>query len=130
VVGGNEADLEKIDWVTVEAVQLRCPRFSASDERALCSVVLRGDIFGNFSHSKRLAALAKLSLFDFLILSLLVFFKDFRYLKECGNCIKRLVPFTRGGPTIRRMLLQNFNPPALQGQPEATLMEKFDNLET
>ncbi|KDN65765.1 putative conserved hypothetical protein, partial [Colletotrichum sublineola] len=130
VVGGNEAELEKIDWVTVEAIQLRCPRFSASDERALRSVILRGDAFKNFSHAERLTVLAKLCSFDFPIPSLSTFFRDFRYLEECGNFIKRLVPFIRGGPTIRRLLLQNFNPSALREQSESTPMARFDYLET
>ncbi|KAK2051729.1 hypothetical protein LY76DRAFT_465959, partial [Colletotrichum caudatum] len=130
VVGGNEGELEKIDWVTVEEVQLRCPKYSDSDERALYSAILRGDIFRNFDPSERLTALDKLCSFDFPIPSLATFFKDFRYLEECGNCIKRLVPFKKSGPTIRRMLLQNFTPPALRGQPESTLVDRFDNLET
>ncbi|OHE90414.1 hypothetical protein CORC01_14291 [Colletotrichum orchidophilum] len=129
LVGGNESELEKIDWITVEAVQLRCPKYSASDERALRGIILRGDIFGNFGRAERLAAFAKVCSFDFPIPSLSTFFKDFGYLERCGNSMKHLVPMKRRGPTVRRMLLQSFNPPALPAQSESPLMDEFDNLE-
>ncbi|KAK1722900.1 uncharacterized protein BDZ83DRAFT_627567, partial [Colletotrichum acutatum] len=129
LAGGNESELEKIDWITVEAVQLRCPKFSASDEQALRGIILRGDIFGYFSQAERVAAFAKLCSFDFPIPSLSTFFKDFGYLERCGNSMKHLVPMKRRGPTVRRMLLQSFNPPTLPAQPESPLLDEFDNLE-
>ncbi|KAK1657636.1 hypothetical protein BDP55DRAFT_511288, partial [Colletotrichum godetiae] len=91
LAGGNESELEKIDWITVEAVQLRCPRFSASDERALRGVILKGDIFASFGHAERQAVFATLCSFDFPVPSLSTFFKDLGYLERCGNSMKHLV---------------------------------------
>ncbi|KAK2778400.1 hypothetical protein CKAH01_11797 [Colletotrichum kahawae] len=100
-----------------------------SDEQALRGIILRGDIFGIFSHAERLAAFAKLCSFDFPMPSLSTFFKDFGYLERCGNSMKHLVPMERRGTTVRRMLLQSFNPSILPAQPESLLLDEFDDIE-
>ncbi|KAF6785042.1 hypothetical protein CSOJ01_15655 [Colletotrichum sojae] len=97
IVGGVESNLAKIDTDTVQLLELKCPGFSTRDERDLHSIVVNGRAFRNFDQTERKSFWQNLCSLDVVVLSLSTFFKHFRYLEECANCMKTLVSLPRYG---------------------------------
>jgi hypothetical protein len=58
--------------------------------------VLGGQIFSAFGEREREQIWARLEMVDGVIPSLHTFFQDIDYLKRCVDCVKRLIPNTRG----------------------------------
>ncbi|KAK2743936.1 hypothetical protein CKAH01_18365 [Colletotrichum kahawae] len=97
VVWGMESNLVKVDEDTVQLLELKCPGFSTRDERDLRDIVCSGRAFKNFDQTERLSFWQNLCSLDVVVLSLSTFFKHFRYLEECANCMKSLVSLPRHG---------------------------------
>ncbi|KAK1712239.1 uncharacterized protein BDZ83DRAFT_105342 [Colletotrichum acutatum] len=112
VVGGIESNLVKIDKDTVQLLELKCPGFSTRDERDLRDIVSSGRAFRNFDQTERNSIWQNLCSLDVVVLSLSTFFKHFRYLEECANCIKSLVSLPRHG-SLHDILLASFRPHAI-----------------
>ncbi|KAK1707766.1 uncharacterized protein BDZ83DRAFT_174459 [Colletotrichum acutatum] len=97
IVGGVESNLVKIDTDTVQFLELKCPGFSARDERDLHSIVASGRAFRNFDQTERKFFWQNLCSLNVVVLSVSTFFKHFRYLEECASCMKSLVSLPRYG---------------------------------
>ncbi|KAI3545669.1 hypothetical protein CABS02_09207 [Colletotrichum abscissum] len=108
LAGNNESNLGKIDTFTVQSVELRCPRFSAEDERLLRNAVLDGRVFGLFDKSERIVIWKNLCSIDSTIPSLTTFFNDVKYLELCAKWMKRLVAIPQDGHTVRTALARAF----------------------
>ncbi|KAK1506518.1 uncharacterized protein CCOS01_16570 [Colletotrichum costaricense] len=108
LVGNVESNLKKIDPFTVQSVELRCPRFSAEDERVLRNAVLDGRIFGCFDESERIATWKTLRSIESTIPSLSTFFNDVKYLELCAKWMKRLVAIPHDGLTVQTALTKAF----------------------
>jgi hypothetical protein len=88
--------LRRIDRATVKALELTAPRASTKDTDDVRPKVLRGQVFSAFSERERKEIWARLEMVDGLILSLYTFFADIDYLRDCVDCVKRLVHVGRG----------------------------------
>lgn len=96
LLDGDQAALQKVDEITVRALELRAPRASTSDAETLRGQVRGGKIFGGFNDQERERILTKLFLVDGLIPSLHTFFRDLQYLQACVDCVKRLISLSPG----------------------------------
>ncbi|OBT56666.1 hypothetical protein VE04_03822 [Pseudogymnoascus sp. 24MN13] len=92
---GNYTALRKVDEATVKALELKSPRYSRRDARVLQGLVMRGEIFAEFSQPEREVIWGDLRSVDGLIPSLFTFFEDLKYLIACAGCLKRLVRLSR-----------------------------------
>ena len=105
----DNAALQKVDQVTVRALELRAPRYSRRDALLLEGQLLSGQIFSAFSRVEREEIWRDLSSIDGLIPSLFTFFEDLKYLSACADCLKRLVKLSRRD-TIYTALRRKFPP--------------------
>ena len=108
LLNGDKTALQKVDQVTVKALELRAPRYSRQDALHLQGKLLSGQIFGAFSREKREEIWSELCTIDGLIPSLFTFFEDVKYLSACSDCVKRLVKLSRRD-TILTALRRNFS---------------------
>jgi len=83
--------MQKVNQVTVKALELKASRLSTLDAKVLRGQVLEGEIFGAFSEQERVAIRGRLQAVDDLIPSLFTFFENVKYLEACVNCVKRLI---------------------------------------
>lgn len=79
----------------MKSLELKSPRYSRRDARVLQGLVMRGEIFAEFSQPEREVIWGDLRSVDGLIPSLFTFFKDLKYLIACAGCLKRLVRLLR-----------------------------------
>ncbi|KAK6380192.1 hypothetical protein LTS17_005381 [Exophiala oligosperma] len=93
---GNRADLQKVDQITVKALEGRAPRYSRKDALLLQGQLLSGQIFGAFSREQREEIWREIRSIDTLIASLHTFFEDAKYLSACSDCLKRLLKLSPG----------------------------------
>ena len=96
LVQGDTNAMRKIDQATVKALELRAPRASTLDARALRGQLRGGEIFSAFSDRERDGIWSRLQMVDGLIPSLYTFFKDLQYLQVCVDCVKRLTRLSTG----------------------------------
>ena len=76
---GNYTALRKVDEATVKALELKSPRYSRRDARVLQGLLMRGQIFAEFSQPERELIWGDLRSVDGLIPSLFTFFEDLKY---------------------------------------------------
>ncbi len=92
---GDKTALQKVDQVTVKALELKAPRYSKRDAQVVQGQLLSGQIFSAFSQQEREAIWSELRSIDCLIPSLFTFFEDLKYLSACADCLKQLVKLSR-----------------------------------
>jgi uncharacterized protein YjbI with pentapeptide repeats len=107
VLRGDKTALQRVDQVTIKAFELKAPKYSRRDARALQGQVLSGQICSLFSQEEREAIWDELRSIDYLIPSLFTFFEDLKYLRACADCLKRLVKVSRRD-TVRTALERKF----------------------
>jgi hypothetical protein len=103
-----------IDLHTVDTLQLYAPRASTIDRKTVKGKILGGEVFANFSRTKRAAIWANLQsqeACDGIIPSLYTFFRDISYLELCANAVKWLVVLNRQRPIVRSALVHSFRSP-------------------
>jgi hypothetical protein len=100
----------KIDANTVERLELMAPKASYRDARKLQRLLRSGKVLSNFNLSERARMWRWLRDYNGIIPSLRTFFRDIKYLKECGNAMKLLVNFSKTGPTVRQALRCCYSP--------------------
>jgi len=88
---GDKQALQKVDQVTVKALELKAPKSSGRDAQVLQGQLLSGQIFGVFSQQDREAIWSELSSIEGLIPTLYSCFEDIKYLQGPADCIKRLI---------------------------------------
>ncbi|KFY50504.1 hypothetical protein V495_00220 [Pseudogymnoascus sp. VKM F-4514 (FW-929)] len=88
---GNYSALRKLDEATVKALELKSPRYSRRDARVLQGLLMRGQIFTEFSQPEREVIWGDLRSVGGLIPSLFTFFEDLKYLIACAGCLKQLL---------------------------------------
>ena len=100
--------MQKVDHITVKALEGKAPRASVSDFTSLYRQMQKGELFSAFSEQERNAVWDTLQSVDGLIPSLLTFFNDFKSLQVWSRCAKvlKIVPL-RG--TVFTALKQSFN---------------------
>ena len=96
LVGGDEGALQLIDQRTVNTLELMAPGTSTADANKVRPMVIGGQVFGAFSKPEHEQILARLVVVDGLIPSLRTFFSDIDYLKDCVDCVKRLISVPQG----------------------------------
>lgn len=91
----DKRDMQKVDYVTVKALELKAPGTSTSDTMTLFHQLKKGEIFGAFNMDRRMEIWAKLHAWEGLVPTLWTFFENFKYIEACANCVKNLitVPF-------------------------------------
>jgi len=91
----DKRDMQKVDYGTVKALELKAPGTSTSDTMTLFHQLKKGEIFGAFNMDRRMEIWAKLHAWEGLIHTLWTFFENFKYIEVCANCVKNLitVPF-------------------------------------
>lgn len=102
-----------IDLHTVDTLQLYAPQASKVDRKTVKGKILGGEVFSNFSQSKRATIWENLQSHeacDGIIPSLHTFFRDISYLELCANAVKRLVVLNKQYPTVRCALVHSFQP--------------------
>lgn len=102
-----------IDLHTVDRLQLYGPRVSKVDRKTVKGRILSGEVFSNFSRSKRASIWENLrshETCDGIIPSLYTFFRDISYLELCANAVKRLIVLNKQHPTVRCALVRSFRP--------------------
>ncbi|KAL3705906.1 hypothetical protein TMatcc_006915 [Talaromyces marneffei ATCC 18224] len=106
-------DLEammKIDAHTVERLELMAPKASYRDARKVQRLLHSGKVLSNFNLSERARMWKWLRDYDGIIPTLRTFFRDIKYLKECGNAMKLLINFSKTEPTVRQALQCCYSP--------------------
>ena len=92
---GVERAFQRVDKVTVRAVELRAPGVSTLDAQFLRGQVLGGAIFSGFSDQERAIIWEKIRAFKGIIPSLSKFFQDIHLLRACVDGLKWLVTVPR-----------------------------------
>ncbi|CAM1503402.1 Fc.00g081780.m01.CDS01 [Cosmosporella sp. VM-42] len=91
IAGEDDRALLCIDAATVEAVQLRCPRFSDRDRDKLKALLDAGQIFTAFDEDERRIIWDRLSVIDCTIPSLFTFFEDVKLLQLWAESMRHFV---------------------------------------
>lgn len=113
LVDGDRQKLSKIDFHTVEILQLMAPAASKADAKKVQGLIVAGEAFQEFSQDERAAIWTKLSKADAcqsIIPSLFTFFRDVSYLKACADGIKQLVFPSKGQATVRAAMKRIYIP--------------------
>ena len=105
---GIERGIERVDKITVKAVELRAPGISTSDADFLCRKVLGGKIFSGFSVQEREIIWENILAFKDIIPSLSKFFKDIHLLRACVDGVKWLVTVSREEVTVLTALKNRY----------------------
>ena len=108
LVRHDEHDMQKVDYVTVKALELKAPGTSTSDSMTLYRQLRKGEIFSAFDLDRRMKIWAKLQTWEGLIPTLWTFFEDFKYIKACANCVKSLVRVPSRG-TLYTAMARSFS---------------------
>jgi len=96
LVRHDKHDMQKVDYGTVKALELKAPGTSISDSMTLYRQLRKGEIFSAFNLDRRMEIWAKLQAWEGLIPTLWTFFEDFKYLKACAHWVKSLVRVPSG----------------------------------
>ena len=105
---GIEMGLQRVDKVTVNAMELWAPGRSTSDAKELESKVLDGKIFSGFRRDERTIIWGNICKFKGIIPSLSNFFKDIHLLRLCVDGMKWLVTVSREEGTILTALKNRY----------------------
>ena len=77
--------MQKVDRVTVKALELKAPGRSTSDTVTLFHQLKTGEIFGAFNMDRRMEIWARLQAWEGLVPTLRTFFENFKYIEACAN---------------------------------------------
>lgn len=105
--------MAKIDPHTVDMLQLRAPKASKADKKAVKGLILSGEVFSEFSEADSAAIWHKLrscEACDCVIPSIHTFFRDISYLNVCADAVKRLAVLNKQHPTVQKALAHSFRP--------------------
>lgn len=92
IVEGLAAPLEKVDSVTVQAIELRCPRYSTDDSEFIVSRLSRGEIFSEFGREERMTIWERLRKVPCVIPSLFTFLRDVLFFQAWTESIRHIIP--------------------------------------
>jgi len=120
----DKTAMERVDQVTVKALELTAPWASTVDAQILRGKVLGGEVFCTFNQREREEIWIRLQSFKGLVPSLYGFFEDIKLLEAWANCLKRLI---RLGPrdtvsTALKKIYTGTNGSALVQGTETTFM--------
>ena len=105
--------MQRLDPITVKALQCKAPGVSIDDFAYLYDKIGKGAMFHAFNESERLTILANLKSFDGLVPSFATFFDDFKCLgtwAQCAKILQRVNPDPEGpGRTVFTALEQAFD---------------------
>ncbi|KAM3537313.1 hypothetical protein ARSEF1564_009766 [Beauveria bassiana] len=109
ICGGEQAAMRLITREDVEALEGKAPGACAADARSLFSQVMGGEVFGNFTRSRReeIWSLVCSSSQRCLIPSLTTFFNDHKLLHDAIDSIRKILDF-RYKPTLNSSLQEAF----------------------
>src|SRR5450432_3912576 len=98
VLKENTQAMQKVDQTTVKALELTAPGACRADARVLYGLLMSGQIFSAFSQQEREAIWPIICSWSThrLIPSFFGLFQDVNYLEGPADCIKRLIPLSRG----------------------------------
>ena len=108
LVRHDKHDMQKVDYITVKALELKAPGTSTSDSMTLYRQLKRGEIFSAFNLDRRMEIWAKLQAWEGLIPTLWTFFEDFKYIQACAHWVKRLVKVPPRG-TLYTAMARSFS---------------------
>ena len=108
LVRHDKHDMQKVDYITVKALELKAPGTSTSDSMTLYRQLRKGEIFSAFNLDRRMEIWAKLQAWEGLIPTLWTFFEDFKYLQACAYWVKRLVKVPPRG-TLYTAMARSFS---------------------
>jgi hypothetical protein len=88
----DKGALERVDRVTVKALEPTAPRASTLDRKALLAKILRGEVFNSFSELEHARICERLPTIKGVIPSFFSFFRDCNYLQAYTSCLTWLLP--------------------------------------
>jgi hypothetical protein len=94
----------KIDYHSVNKLELLAPGASLTDARTVEGWLASGEVLCGFSAPERHRMWEWLRGYDGIIPSLRSFFQDITYLKACADAVKRLVKPTKNEPTLQKAM--------------------------
>ena len=83
--------MQKVDCVTVKALELKAPGRSTSDIMTLFRQLKTRKIFGAFNMDRRMVIWARLQAWEGLVPTLRTFFENFKYIEACAIRVKSLI---------------------------------------
>ena len=102
----------KLDFVSVKAVETRCPKYSKADREEIHAQIRQGIIFAAFSCEDRDRIWISLLSIDHLMPSLFTLLRDLHFLQACTDSMRHLMQFPSdpdmGLYTIDAALKQSF----------------------
>ncbi len=104
----DKRDMQKVDYVTVKALELRAPGTSTSDTMTLFRQLKNGEIFGAFNMDHRMEIWARLHAWEGLVPTLWTFFENFKYMEACAKCMKSLITVPSRG-TLYTAMTRSFS---------------------
>ena len=108
LVRHDKHEMQKVDYITVKALELKAPGTSTSDSMTLYRQLRKGEIFSAFNLDRRMEIWAKLQAWEGLIPTLWTFFEDFKYIQACAHWVKRLVKMPPRG-TLYTTMARSFS---------------------
>jgi len=108
LVRHDKHDMQKVDYITVKALELKAPGTSTSNSMTLYRQLRKGEIFSAFNLDRRMEIWAKLQAWEGLIPTLWTFFEDFKYIKACAHWVKSLVKVASRG-TLYTAMARSFS---------------------
>lgn len=104
----DKRDMQKVDHVTVKALELKAPGTSTSDTMTLFRQLKNGEIFGAFNMDRRMEIWARLQAWEGLVPTLRTFFENFKYIEACANRVKSLITVPSRG-TLYTAMARSFS---------------------
>ena len=108
LVRHDKHEMQKVDYITVKALELKAPGTSTSDSMTLYRQLRKGEVFSAFNLDRRMEIWAKLQAWEGLIPTLWTFFEDFKYIQACAHWVKRLVKVPLRG-TLYTAMARSFS---------------------
>ena len=104
----DKHEMQKVDYITVKALELKAPGTSTSDSMTLYCQLRKREIFSAFNLDCRMEIWAKLQAWEGLLPTLWSFFKDFKYIQACAHWVKRLIKVPLTG-TLYMAMARSFS---------------------
>ncbi|CAJ2508670.1 Uu.00g136960.m01.CDS01 [Anthostomella pinea] len=101
--------MDRITAADVKALELTCPKFSATDAQSLQSRLQSGEILQSFNSEEHKGIYKNLLAIDCPIPSLYTFFKDAKYLESCAESMRLVIGLSgRSNQTVDAALWDSF----------------------
>ena len=104
----DKSDMQKVDHVTVKALELKAPGRSTSDAMTLFRQLKTGGIFGASNMDRHMKIWARLQAWEGLVPTLRTFFENFKYIEACANHVKSLITVPSRG-TLYTAMARSFS---------------------